>query len=70
MCAVRGQLNAAGVNSDRESDAKGQIETLDCLSRRAATENALPRNMAQITDHVITQLDRRMTAWRERLGKV
>ena len=30
----------------------------------------LPANVAQITDHVIDQLDRRMRAWRERLGQV
>jgi len=30
---------------------------------------ALPANVAQITEHVISQLDRRLLAWRERMGR-
>jgi hypothetical protein len=69
MCAVRGE-SVARVHHNRESSATEQSETFDVLARAAVKGNALPSNMAQITDHVITQLDRRMTAWRERLGRV
>jgi hypothetical protein len=40
------------------------------VPRPAIGGTGLPANMAQITDHVINQLDRRMLAWRERMGKV
>jgi len=40
------------------------------VARPAIGGTGLPANMAQITDHVINQLDRRMLAWRERMGKV
>lgn len=42
----------------------------DVIQGQAAGRTGLPPNMSQITDHVINQLDRRMMAWRERLGKV
>jgi hypothetical protein len=60
-------VSQAGTEEEREAL---EIRRPDEMRRQAAGWTGLPPNITQITDHVINQLDRRMMAWRERLGKV
>lgn len=55
---------------EREELEVAATQDVVTVARPAIAATGLPANMAQITDHVINQLDRRMLAWRERMGKV
>jgi hypothetical protein len=61
----------AGASHDVPSQAPREMQELGAVSAEAAfvSSGALPANVAQITDHVIAQIDRRMLAWRERMGR-
>lgn len=58
---------AQRLNAVEHSESHSSAEV---FTWKAGQNTALPSNIGQISDHVIAQLDRRMMAWRERLGKV
>jgi hypothetical protein len=68
LCEPRTMIRAVPKPSGGEQPES--IQPAEVFTWRAGQNTALPPNIAQISDHVITQLDRRMVAWRERLGKV
>jgi|SRR5580692_378170 hypothetical protein len=66
----RARPQNAPQESPRAVEETIEMRRFNEVARQVSSPTGLPANVAQITEHVINQLDRRMVAWRERMGKV
>ena len=66
ICELR--TTTAGAPKPDVAEQSAPIPSGEVFAWKTGHNTALPPNIGQISDHVIAQLDRRMTAWRERLA--